>query len=151
MGFWGITMRASDYGLDLLGTIVDRQTIRAILCPVGAGNKDLTVDSAAFGVLIPEYLCFQRPIQRQDSKTEMCAADRERDCLRTDTGVAIVQDKAVAARVQFNYPCFLPAFTAYLQPRLLSCAIIEIGNYISQSLGGFQYAYFEEGLLICET
>ena len=25
MGFWGITMRQSDYGLDLLGTIVDTQ------------------------------------------------------------------------------------------------------------------------------
>ena len=25
MGSWGITMRESDYGLDLLGAIVDRQ------------------------------------------------------------------------------------------------------------------------------
>ena len=25
MGSWGITMRQSDYGLDLLGTIVDAQ------------------------------------------------------------------------------------------------------------------------------
>ena len=25
MGFWGIDMRESDYGLDLLGTIVDTQ------------------------------------------------------------------------------------------------------------------------------
>ena len=25
MGSWGITMRQSDYGLDLLGTIVDTQ------------------------------------------------------------------------------------------------------------------------------
>ena len=41
MGSWGITMRQSDYSLDLLGTIVDTQlkavnfltfTLRDVLC-----------------------------------------------------------------------------------------------------------------------
>jgi len=71
--------------------------IRAILCPVGAGDKGPATDSAALGVLIPEYICFQRPIQRQDSRTKMRAADRERNRLRTDTGIAIIQNKTVAA------------------------------------------------------
>src|SRR5699024_11426589 len=48
--------------------------------------------------LFPYTTLFRsRPIQRQDSPAEMLAADRERNRLRTDTGIAIIQHNAVAA------------------------------------------------------
>ena len=43
MGSWGITMRESDYGLDLLGAIVDRQLkeldFSTFKVAVSAGDK----------------------------------------------------------------------------------------------------------------
>ena len=79
-------------------------TIRAVFRPVRAGNKSSPADNTPFCVLIPENLCFQRPIQRQDSPAEMLAADRERNRLRTDTGIAIIQHNAVAAVIAATFP-----------------------------------------------
>ena len=67
-------------------------------------NFSSPADNTPFCVLIPENLCFQRPIQRQDSPAEMLAADRERNRLRTDTGIAIIQHNAVAAVIAATFP-----------------------------------------------
>ncbi len=41
MGAWGITMRQSDYGLDLLGTIVDTQLKQVNFAPRSADLDSL--------------------------------------------------------------------------------------------------------------
>ena len=47
----------------------------AVFRTVGFGDEDAAADRTAFQVLIPENLCFQRPVQRQDCPAEPLAAD----------------------------------------------------------------------------
>ncbi len=51
----------------------------------------MPADGAAAGVLVLEYLRFQRPGQRQDSPPKPLAADRKGNRLRAGVGVAIVK------------------------------------------------------------
>ena len=64
-------------------------------------------------ILIPENLCFQRPDLRQDSPAEPLTADRERNCLRAGTGVAIVKGDTIPIITMTALPpdkgvCLLP-------------------------------------------
>ena len=65
--------------------------LRAVFRPVGFRKKGLPADGAAAGVLVLEYLRFQRPGQRQDSPPKPLAADRKGNRLRAGVGVAIVK------------------------------------------------------------
>ena len=70
-------------------------TAGAVFCPVGFWEKGLSAYSAAFRVLIPENLRFQRPVQRQNRPAEPLAANRERNGLGAGMGVPIVKEHTV--------------------------------------------------------
>ena len=69
--------------------------VGAVLCPVGFRDEHTAADRTAFQVLIPENLRFQSSVQRQDLPAEPLTADRERNCLRAGTGVAIVKGDTI--------------------------------------------------------
>ena len=81
-------------------------TAGAVFCPVGFGDEHTAADLTAFQVLIPENLCFQRPVQRQDRPPEPLAADRERNRLRAGAGVPIVKGNTVAVFTATALPAY---------------------------------------------
>ena len=81
-------------------------TAGAVFSPVGFGDEHAAADCTAFQVLIPENLCFQRPVQRQDCPAEPLAADRERNRLRAGAGVPIVKGNAVAVLTATALPAY---------------------------------------------
>ena len=81
-------------------------TAGAVFCPVGFGDEHTAADLAAFQVLIPENLRFQRPVQRQDRPAEPLTADRERNRLRAGAGVPIVKGNAVASLKVIALPAY---------------------------------------------
>ena len=81
-------------------------TAGAVFCPVGFGDEHTAADLAAFQVLIPKNLRFQRPVQRQDRPAEPLTADRERNRLRAGAGVPIVKDNAVAILTATALPAY---------------------------------------------
>ena len=56
MGSWGITMRQSDYGLDLLGTIVDTQlkAVNSLTFKVANALEVIKAD------IVKEIMCVNR-------------------------------------------------------------------------------------------
>ena len=78
----------------------------AVFSPVGFGDEYAAADCTAFQVLIPENLCFQRPVQRQDRPPEPLAADRERNRLRAGAGVPIVKGNTVAVFTATALPAY---------------------------------------------
>lgn len=68
-----------------------------ILCPVGLWDESLSALGAAFEVVGAEDLRLQRLILRQHRPAEPLAGHRIGNSLRTNTGFAVVQHKAVAA------------------------------------------------------
>ena len=88
-------------------------TVGAVFASVGFWHMGLSANRAAFQILIPENLCFQRPDLRQDSPAEPLTADRERNCLRAGTGVAIVKGDTIPIITMTALPpdkgvCLLP-------------------------------------------
>ena len=80
--------------------------VRAVFTPVGFRDKHSPALRTAFQIPVPVNLCFQRPVQRQDRPAEPFAADGECEHLRTDTGVAIIQRKAVAVVTVAALPAY---------------------------------------------
>ena len=78
----------------------------AVFRPVGFGDEDAAADRTAFQVLIPENLCFQRLVQRQDCPAEPLTAGRERNRLRAGAGVPIVKGNAVAVLTATALPAY---------------------------------------------
>ena len=78
----------------------------AVFSPVGFGDEYAAADCTAFQVLIPENLCFQRPVQRQDRPPEPLAADRERNRLRAGAGVPIIKGNTVAVFTATALPAY---------------------------------------------
>ena len=81
-------------------------TAVAVFSPVGFGDEHAAADRTAFQVLVPENLCFQRPVQRQDRPSEPLAADRERNRLRAGAGVPIIKGNAVAVLTATALPAY---------------------------------------------
>ena len=80
--------------------------VGAVFAPVGFWHIGLSADRAAFQILIPENLRFQRSDLRQDRPAEPLAADRERNHLRAGAGVPIVKGNAVAILTATALPAY---------------------------------------------
>ena len=87
--------------------------VGAVFTPVGFWHIGLSADRAAFQILIPENLRFQRSDLRQDRPAEPLTADRERNHLWAGAGVPIVKNDAIAVLITAALPadqgvCLLP-------------------------------------------
>ena len=78
--------------------------VGTVFRPVGFWHIGLSADRAAFQILIPENLRFQRPVQRQDRPAEPLTADRERSRLRAGAGVPIVKEHTVPVLIVAALP-----------------------------------------------
>ena len=71
-------------------------TFRTVFCASGTGQEKGSADLAAACSLGVEDLVLQFRLQRQNTAPEVLADQTVGYCLRTDTGIAIVQQKAVS-------------------------------------------------------
>jgi len=87
--------------------------VGTVFRPVGFWDEHAAADRAAFQILIPVNLRFQRPHKGQDRPAEPLAADRERNHLRAGVGVPVVKGDTglvftVAALPPDKGVCLLP-------------------------------------------
>ena len=87
--------------------------VGAVFTPVGFWHIGLSADRAAFQILIPENLRFQRSDLRQDRPAEPLTADRERNGLGAGVDVSIVKEHTVPVLITAALPadqgvCLLP-------------------------------------------
>ena len=132
----------------------------AVFSPVGFGDEHTAADCTAFQVRIPENLCFQCPVQRQDRPAKPLAADRERNRLRTGAGVPIAKGNAVAVLTETALPANqgicpfpLPFFLKRLPAPFLWCALaLALRDILSRSpspCGAYPAGVFLFGRSFC--
>ena len=80
--------------------------VGAVFTPVGFWHIGLSADRAAFQILIPENLRFQRSDLRQDRPAEPLTADRERNHLGAGVGVPIVKEHTVPVLITAALPAY---------------------------------------------
>lgn len=95
--------------------------VGTVFRPVGLWDEHAAADLTAFQVLIPENLCFQHPVLRQDRPAEPLTADRERNHLRAGVAVPIVEGDTVPALTV----AALPAYQAVRLFPLRRCHAVE--------------------------
>ena len=78
--------------------------VGAVFAPVGFWHIGLSADRAAFQILIPENLRFQRSDLRQDRPAEPLTADRERNGLGAGVGIPIVKEHTVPVLITAALP-----------------------------------------------